>query len=59
MDNRSVYQKHQAGKGSRRRPCNEQAYREQMDKIFPDKVDPLENRDLSWLEEEETDGSKS
>lgn len=54
MDNRSVMQKHLAGKGSRRRPTDEDKFRQKMDEIFPDKQPWYETRDLSWLEEQET-----
>lgn len=59
MDNRSVMQKWQGGKGSRRRPTNEQAFREKMEEIFPDKKPWYEDRDLSWLKSEDTHGPKA
>jgi len=45
-------QKWEGGKGSRRRPTDEQAFRKKMDEIFPDRKPWYETRDLSWLKEQ-------
>ena len=48
----SVKQKWAAGKGSRRRPCDEDKVAETFAKVFPDKKTWYEDRDLSWVDEE-------
>ena len=49
----SVRQRWEAGKGSRRRPCDEEKVAETFAKLYPDKKPWYEDRDMSWLEGED------
>ena len=41
------------GKGDRARPCDKEKYAEGYERVFGARPDPIESRDLSWLEEED------